>query len=71
MTQEEEFALMLREALTEYDFSEIDFSDEKAVVRLRREIFALDGKKDVIDYAFSDPKLVSVLKSLRDYFPSV
>ncbi|MCL5292918.1 MAG: hypothetical protein M1548_10475 [Actinobacteria bacterium] len=71
MTQEEEFALMLREALTEYDFEKIEVDSDRALVKLNREVFAEDTKEDKVDHFFSDPKLISILRALKGYLPSL
>ncbi len=62
---------MLREALTEYDFEEIEIGEGEAVVRLQREVYAADAKKDRVEHSFSDRKLIAVLRALKGYLPSL
>ncbi len=69
--EEQTFALMLRQALTEYDFASIDVEAEKASVVLKREVYAEDGKSDTINYSFSNPVLIKVLENLKSYLPSL
>lgn len=71
MTEEEEFAVMIREVLTEYDFSAVEILPSKAWVSLTREIFADDGKQDVVEHTFTEPVLVKTLIALRRYLPAL
>lgn len=71
MTEEEEFALMLREALTEYDFEAIEIGSDRAVVRLQREVYAADAKGERVEHSFSNPTLIEVLRALAGYLPAV
>ena len=69
--EEQTFAMMLRQVLTEYDFERIDIEHDKASVVLRREVLADNGKEDTLTFAFSNPTLVKVLKDLLSYLPSL
>lgn len=69
--EEQTFALMIRNALTEYDFASIDIDETGARVKLQREVFAEDGKGDVLEYAFHDAKLIKVITELKLYLPAL
>jgi|GEM_PF-2212850 len=69
--EERTFALMIRNALTEYDFASIDIDDTSARVRLQREVFAENGKGDMLEYVFSDAKLIRVITELKSYLPAL
>jgi len=69
--EEQNFALMLRQALTEYDFERIDISPQQAAVKLKREVYAEDGKGETLDFTFTDPVLIKVLESLKSYMPDL
>ena len=69
--EEQTFALMLRQALTEYDFERIDIHPSKAVVALQREVYAENGKGELIEYSFSNPTLIKVLEELKSYLPTL
>jgi len=69
--EEQNFALMLRQALTEYDFERIDISPQQAAVTLKREVYAEDGKSETLDFIFTDPVLIKVLESLKSYMPDL
>lgn len=69
--EEQTFALMLRQALTEYDFARIDIEPGKATVLLKREVYAEDGKSDTLEFNFSNPVLIKVLENLKSYLPSL
>lgn len=69
--EEQSFALMLRHALTEYDFERIDIEPDRAAVLLQREVYAENGKGDLLEYTFSNPTLIRVLEDLKSYLPSL
>ncbi|MDI6816817.1 MAG: hypothetical protein QME41_06470 [Actinomycetota bacterium] len=69
--EEQTFALMIRNALTEYDFASIDIDDTTARVRLQREVYAENGKGDLLEYVFSDPTLIKVISELKSYLPAL
>jgi hypothetical protein len=69
--EEQTFALMIRNALTEYDFASIDIDETSARVKLQREVFAEDGKGDVLEYVFHDTKLIKVITELKSYLPAL
>ncbi|MCL6472666.1 MAG: hypothetical protein K6T91_07645 [Firmicutes bacterium] len=69
--EEQSFALMLRRALTEYDFERIDIRPDQASVTLKREVYAEDSKSDTLEFNFSDPVLIKVLEHLKSYLPSM
>lgn len=69
--EEQDFALMLRQALTEYDFERIDISPQQATVKLKREVYAEDSKGETLDFIFTDPVLIKVLESLKSYIPDL
>lgn len=69
--EEQNFALMLRQALTEYDFERIVISSQQATVKLKREVYAEDGKSETLDFIFTDPVLIKVLESLKSYMPDL
>lgn len=69
--EEQTFALMFRQALTEYDFTSINIESGEASVVLKREVYAEDGKSDTLEYTFSNPVLIKVLESLKSYLPSL
>ena len=69
--EEQTFALMIRNALTEYDFASIDIDDTSARVRLQREVFAENGKGDMLEYVFSDRTLMKVISQLKSYLPAL
>ncbi len=71
MGEEQSFALMVRQALTEYDFERIDIAPEKATVILKREVYAEDSEDEVLEYAFQNPVLVKVIESLKSYLPAL
>lgn len=67
--EEQDFALMLRHALTEYDFASIDITPEEASVILNREVYAENGKGEVLKFSFSNQTLIEVLSNLKSYLP--
>jgi hypothetical protein len=69
--EEQSFALMLRQALTEYDFERIDITPHRASVLLKREVYAENGKGDTLEFSFSNPTLIKVLESLKSYLPAL
>jgi len=71
MGEEQSFALMIGQALTEYDFERIDITPEKATVVLKREVYAEDSENEVLEYAFQNPTLVKVIEELKSYLPSL
>ncbi|MHB0976551.1 MAG: hypothetical protein ACYC1U_05060 [Candidatus Aquicultorales bacterium] len=71
MDEHERFALMLREALTEYDFEAIRLDEGEAYVRLNREVFAMDGKEEKPEFTFNDPAIIRILAALRGHLPLV
>ncbi|MHB8840726.1 MAG: hypothetical protein ACYC56_02880 [Candidatus Aquicultor sp.] len=71
MGEEQSFALMVRQALTEYDFERIDIAPGKATVVLKREVYAEGSENEVLEYAFQNPTLVKVIEALKSYLPSL
>ncbi|MBE0447522.1 MAG: hypothetical protein IBX64_05400 [Actinobacteria bacterium] len=69
--EEQSFALMLRHALTEYDFERIDIGPNRAEVVLRREVYAENGKGELLEYTFLNPTLIKVLENLKSYLPAL
>jgi hypothetical protein len=69
--EEQTFALMIRHALTEYDFESIDIEATRVRVRLQREVYAENGKGDTLEYTFSDPTLINILTELKSYLPAL
>jgi len=69
--EEQTFALMLRHVLTEYDFERIEIEPSRAVVILQREVYAENGKGELLEYVFTDPTLIKILEDLKSYLPSL
>lgn len=69
--EEQNFALMLRHALTEYDFERIDVTTEKASVILTREVYAENGKGVVLEFNFSNQTIIQILSNLKSYLPTL
>lgn len=69
--EEQSFALMLRKALTEYDFESIEITPDRARVALKREVFTESSPDEVAEFSFSEPVLIKVLEDLKSYLPSL
>ncbi|HEY3375783.1 MAG TPA: hypothetical protein VGK02_12125 [Candidatus Aquicultor sp.] len=69
--EEQAFALMLRQVLTEYDFDAIEITENRAHVALKREVFTDTSNDNLAEYDFSNPVLVEVLQFLKTYLPAL
>lgn len=71
MDEERSFALMIRQALTEYDFERIDIKPKTAKVVLKREVYMGGSENEMLEFNFQSPTLIKVVQELKSYLPSL